>query len=399
MKILLITIIIFLTLNLEGKDIKLKILAKDDNQTLIGASIYFTEIKVGSYTDTSGQALFKNLESKIYNIEISYTGFSDKTITLDLLNNNIIDTTIYLEIMESAAGDVLVEANRSYRTLSTTPTRVEILTDEIDEAASMESSKISHLITHSTGVQVQTTSASSNGSVVRIQGLKGRYTQLLKDGFPLYGGLSSSLDIMQIAPLDLKSVEFIKGSASTLYGGGAIGGLINLVSKTPTQDESLIHLNISHIGSKDINTFFAKKYNDFGVTALASVHSFTKYDPDNDGFSDIPETFKVNINPKLFYTTNENKFYLGFNYSKESRLGGDIDLIDGEIPNTLNYYYDKQNSTRFNTQLSLEHKLSNKSSIKLKNSVNILKDLFKLEQMILDISAILVEIKLTFLLN
>lgn len=94
---------------------------------------------------------------------------------------------------------------------------MEVLTEEIDEASTMDPSKIAHLITHSTGIQVQQTSATSNTANVRIQGLDGRYTQMLKDGFPLYGGFSGSLSIMQIPPLDLRQVEYIKGSASTLY--------------------------------------------------------------------------------------------------------------------------------------------------------------------------------------
>ena len=101
----------------------------------------------------------------------------------------------------------MVEATRTNRSIANVPTRTEVLTDEIDEAASMEPSQIAHLITHSTGIQVQTTSATSNGAVVRIQGLNGRYTQMLKDGFPLYGGFSGSLDVMQIPPLDLRQVE------------------------------------------------------------------------------------------------------------------------------------------------------------------------------------------------
>ena len=59
--------------------------------------------------------------------------------------------------------------------------------------------------------------------------------KLLRDGFPLYSGFSGGLSLMQVAPLDLKQVEVIKGSSSTLYGGGAIAGLVNLVSKTPTE--------------------------------------------------------------------------------------------------------------------------------------------------------------------
>ncbi len=48
------------------------------------------------------------------------------------------------------------------------------------------------------------------------------------------------LSIMQIPPLDLKQVELIKGSNSTLYGGGAIAGLVNLVTIRPEEEASLM---------------------------------------------------------------------------------------------------------------------------------------------------------------
>ena len=51
--------------------------------------------------------------------------------------------------------EIKVEATRTNRSVANVPTRTEVLTEEIDEAASMEPSRIAHLITHSTGIQVQ----------------------------------------------------------------------------------------------------------------------------------------------------------------------------------------------------------------------------------------------------
>ena len=235
----------------------------------------------------------------------------------------------------------------------------------------MEPGKVSHLITHTTGVQVQTTSASSNGAVIRIQGMNGRYTQLLKDGFPMYGGFSGSLDILQIPPLDLRQVEFIKGPASTLYGGGAIGGIVNLLTKTPIKDEILLHINYSSIGARDFNAFVSQKFGKFGFTNLASIHVHNPYDADGDGFSDVAQVNKFNFNPKLFYSPNKKlDFYFGVDYSKENRSGGDMNRIANGPMNYADFYLDKQESDRVSSQFKFTFRISPKSTFTVKNSVS-----------------------------
>ena len=266
--------------------------------------------------------------------------------------------------------EVMVEATRTNRSIANVPTRTEVLTDEIDEAASMEPSQIAHLITHSTGIQVQTTSATSNGAVVRIQGLNGRYTQMLKDGFPLYGGFSGSLDVMQIPPLDLRQVEYIKGSASTLYGGGAIGGLINLLTKRPT-NEQLLHINRSTIGAQDINLFLSRRQGKWGYTTLISRHIHSPYDADGDSFSDVPSVRKWAVNPKLFFYPNaRTEFWLGAQIQLEDRVGGDLSMIQGDAPTAANFYLDSQASQRVSTQALWRKTLASGASITAKNALN-----------------------------
>src|SRR5690606_12116983 len=133
--------------------------------------------------------------------------------------------------------EVEISSTRSARTSGDIPTRVEFMDgEELAEKGNMKPGDIRMLLNESTGIQTQQTSATSYNSSIRIKGLDGKYTQLLRDGMPLYSGFSGGLSLMQIAPLDLKQVEVIKGGASTLYGGGAIAGLVNLISKTPQDD-------------------------------------------------------------------------------------------------------------------------------------------------------------------
>ena len=135
----------------------------------------------------------------------------------------------------------------------------------------MKPGDIRMLLNESTGIQTQQTSATSYNSSIRIQGLDGRYTQILRDGFPLYSGFSGGLSLMQVAPLDLKQIEVIKGSSSTLYGGGAIAGLVNLVSKTPTAKRELSFIgNGTSAGGLDLSGFYSQKFNKVGVTIFGS---------------------------------------------------------------------------------------------------------------------------------
>ncbi|HLG03678.1 MAG TPA: TonB-dependent receptor plug domain-containing protein, partial [Bacteroidia bacterium] len=206
---------------------------------------------------------------------------------------------------------------------------------------------------------------------VRIQGLDGRYAQILKDGFPLYGGFSGSLSIMQIPPLDLRQVEYIKGSASTLYGGGAISGVINLVSKEPVPEENLFHINASHIGAFDVNVFASRRINKIGLTILAQRNAHRYFDADKDGFTDLPELTKYNFNPKLFFFINERtKLTAGATFTTETRTGGDIFLLKNNNPWYLHYYRERNDVNRITTQLKFDHRFSETNSIAVRNSYN-----------------------------
>jgi len=374
MKNIIITLILvaFATITNAQNYFKAKVLDSESNETLIGATLLLKGTNNGVSTDVNGLAILKNIPNGEQIISISFIGYEEEYLHLKFPIESAKVHSILLNPSDTEIGEIIIEATRGNRTVANLPTRTEVLTEEIDEAASMEPSKISHLITHSTGIQVQTTAAGSNGAVVRIQGLNGRYTQMLKDGFPLYGGFSGSLDILQIPPLDLRQVEYIKGPASTFYGGGAISGVINLLTKKADKDETLLHINLSHIGARDFNAFTSKRFGKWGFTNLASMHIHNPYDADadEDGFSDIAQVSKFNFNPKLFYNPNQKTtIYLGATISKENRKGGSMSKINNQNPSTT-YFLDEQESSRITSQFSAQYKLDEVKTITLKNSIS-----------------------------
>lgn len=271
--------------------------------------------------------------------------------------------------------EVVVESTRGNKSINEVPTRVEVLgEEEIEEAASMDPSKIAHLITHTTGVQVQNASPSSNYGMLRIQGLQGKYALFLKDGFPLYGGFSGNLSIMHLPPLDLRQVEYIKGSASTLYGGGAISGIVNLISKLPTKEpEASVMINRSHIGATDFNAFFSQRKEKIGLTVFASHNLQAPYDADGDRFSDLPRSIKSNVFPKIFiYLSKRSELRLGAELSHETRQGGDLDRVYGNARKSeKDFFLEENHSQRLVSTAVFLHEFPSNARLTLKSGYNL----------------------------
>lgn len=348
-----------------------RILEADSNEPLIGATVSLPGTALGAKTGENGIATLRNIPDGRHAVAFSFVGF--ETIIDTLVFPRGTDTlTILLEEESEGIEEVVITSTRSTRTIQNIPTRVEFIAgEELEEKGNMKPGDIRMMLNESTGIQTQQVSATSANSSIRIQGLDGRYTQILKDGFPLYAGFSGGLGLLQTPPLDLKQVEVIKGSASTLYGGGAIAGLVNLISRTPTEERDLRFLvNGTSAGGLDVSGFYGQKFEKVGLTVFASRNSNRPYDPSNTGFTAIPKFERYNINPKLFlYFNPRTRLNFGVNATLEDRTGGDIQYIKGRGDATHSYF-EKNKTQRYSTQLAFDHDFSDNSSLTVKNSVN-----------------------------
>ncbi|WP_077405351.1 TonB-dependent receptor [Cellulophaga omnivescoria] len=370
------TLSIMLTITLcffakaQTSDIQIKVISETDNEPLLGATIYFKELEKGAVTNFDGIATFSEIQNGNQIIKITYIGFEPVETTIDIGIKKIF--SFKLKSSENELDEIVIQSTRSTRTVKKIPTRIEFIgAEELGEKAIMNPTNISMVLRESTGIQMQQTSLSSGSTNIRIQGLDGRYTQLLRDGFPLYGGFSSGLSILQIPPLDLQQFEIIKGSSSTLYGGGAIAGLVNMVSKTPDEEPALdIMLTQTQALGSTANVFYSKRNDKFGVSLYGSGHYQKAYDPENDGFSNLPKTTSISFNPKFFYYPSEKTtFWFGLNGTYDDRIGGDITKIErGE--NGIHQYTEENISKRLSSQAVYNTQIDSTSSLNIKNSVS-----------------------------
>jgi outer membrane receptor for ferrienterochelin and colicins len=374
MKRLLILILSTLSFTAFAQN-SMTIILKDAKSRLVlqGATVTITDLKKASSTDVTGQVTFSDIPAGLHVMEYKLAGYTQK---VDSLSLPLINNTPIIILLEQAAteelDEVVVSSTRSSRTIANIPTRMEVIAgEELDEKGNMKPGDIRMVLNESTGIQTQQTSATSANASIRIQGLDGRYTQILKDGFPLFSGAASGLGLLQTPPLDLKQVEVIKGSSSTLYGGGAIAGLVNLISKTPKEERELnIHLNGTSAGGLDLNGYFGQRFGKAGITVFASRNSNRAYAPGNESFTAIPEFTRFTFNPKLFlYFNDKTTLNFGLNSSAEKRTGGDLLYIKGHGDDT-HTFFEQNKSDRVSSQFAINHKVGEHSAIAFRNSIS-----------------------------
>ena len=220
---------------------------------------------------------------------------------------------------------ITVSATRTDRRLEDLPMRVEVLArEEIEEKMLMTPGDIVMMLNEMGGMRVQATSPSLGAASVRIQGMRGRYTRFLSDGLPLFGEVGG-LGLLQIPPMDLGQVEVIKGVASALYGAGAMGGVVNLISRRPTQEPIReVLVNRSTRGATDAVLFTAGPLTDrWRVSLLGGGHWQSLTDVDEDEWADLPRYARGVVRPRLFWDGgNGRTFFATMGATYEDRAGG-----------------------------------------------------------------------------
>ncbi|MDQ3287601.1 MAG: TonB-dependent receptor [Pseudomonadota bacterium] len=264
---------------------------------------------------------------------------------------------------------IVVESTRSRRRVSEEPIRVEVIQqEEIEEKLLMSPGNIAMLVAETGGVRVQVTSPALGAANIRMQGMRGRYTQLLADGLPLYGGQASSIGLLQIPPTDLSRVEIIKGAASALYGPSALGGVINLISRRPgEQRETEFLLNLTSRDGQDFTGYTASPLTkDWSYSLVGGFHQQSEQDLDDEGWIDMPAYERWTVRPRLFWNSPDGgKALVTFGAMTEDRVGGTLAgrlMPDGQpFPLT-------QDTTRFDAGAVVQLPMRDTDSLHLRAS-------------------------------
>jgi len=305
-----------------GQTAALRIEVRHDGRPVPEAAVVVNGV---TYTTDAHGIVVASLPPGTADIVVVKEGFAPATASVPLRAGREQPVIVDLVPVPALEEQVTVSATRTDRRLEDEPMRVEVLRrEEIEEKMLMTPGDIVMMLNEMGGTRVQVTSPSLGAASVRIQGLRGRYTRFFADGLPLFGEVRG-LGLLQIPPMDLGRVEVIKGVASSLYGAGAMGGVVNLISRRPgraPQRELLV--NRTTRGGTDVVGWYATPARPgWAWTLLAGGHWQERTDVNDDTWSDLPGYARAVVRPRVFWDGGDGRtVFATAGFTAEAREGG-----------------------------------------------------------------------------
>ena len=293
------------------------VIKDSDNNLLFGATIYNSSNSKSVIANEMGAFSIesKKGENKLF---ISYVGYTSTIITLESTGDSINRGLIVLG--NDSLEEIVISGTLRQVSKLKSAVPIELYTADFFKATPKAS--FFEAIEGINGVRPQLNCNICNTGDIHINGQEGANTMVLIDGLPLVSGLSTVYGLSGIPQSLIKQVEVIKGPASTLYGSEAIGGVINLITKSP---ETVHPFNLDTFISSwgELNIDLGAKYtlkNSQGLIGINYFNYSNPIDANEDGFTDLTLQHRISIFNKI----NTKKTSLAFRYFYEDRWGGEM---------------------------------------------------------------------------
>lgn len=285
----------------------------------------------GAVTDSAGHFKIMGLVPGIYVIEASYVGYQRVLSDSIVFDGRIIEQIVDFEMEERAVAlshEVIVTGSRKEQYRANVPSSVSVV--QAIDMVSQQVQTFDQAFNLVSGVQV-TRSSGANVQALSIRGASevagggiGNRVLFLIDGRPSLSPESGGA-LWNLVPLQsIDHIEVVKGAYSSLYGSSAMGGVINVITRTPDAKlEGSAHAHYGFYGAAPAASEYGQQGKYYGVEANLGAHrgdwqylvdgSFKTNDGHRENSSfDLYNTFgkivfKPNVNDQFVLSTNYNR--------------------------------------------------------------------------------------------
>lgn len=325
MKTKLLFLLLLISLPVFSQTGSIKGNITQNNDPVPAVSIAMPSVNIYLSGDNDGNYTIQNIPFGTYEIIFSSVGLKTERKKITVNSTEPVIVNIAFQDENTALDEVVITGTMKEISRTESPIPVEIITPKLFKKNPTAS--LFEAVGMVNGVQPQLNCNVCNTGDIHINGMEGPYTMILIDGMPIVSSLSTVYGLSGIPNSIVERIEVVKGPASSLYGSEAMGGIINVITKTPTKAPLLsADYFVTSWGEQNFDT--AIKFKAGSATSLFGLNYFTYsslVDKNGDNFTDVTLQDRISIFNKWNFERKENKvFSLAARYVYEDRWGGEM---------------------------------------------------------------------------
>jgi outer membrane receptor for ferrienterochelin and colicins len=297
-----------------------------NTKTIKKASIEIVGTNFSTETNAEGTYTFQNIPNGDYNLQVTCIGYKTQIKSIKIRTLGKIQLDFELQIEDNQLNEVVVSGTLKAVKRLESAVPVEVYTPVFFKKNPTPS--IYEALQNVNGVRPQLNCGVCNTGDIHINGLEGPYTSVMIDGMPIVSSLSTVYGLSGIPNSLVERIEIVKGPASSLYGSEAVGGLINIITKNPS-NAPLFSADVFTTSWLETNADIGMKFNiTKKATSLLGLNYYNynqTIDNDHDGFTDVTAQNRISVFNKWNFNRAQNRlFTIAVRGMYEDRWGGDV---------------------------------------------------------------------------
>ena len=290
-------------------------------------SVYIKGTNKGTATDLTGHYMLIDLEPGKHVIVANSVGYKPVEKEIVVEAGKSLEVNFVLEEHIMAIDDVVVTGTKTFKRKTDSPVIVNVM--EGKKLEMIQANTLSEGLSFQPGMRLETDCQTCNYTQLRMNGLAGGYSQILINSRPVFSPLTGLYGLEQIPANMIERIEVVRGGASALYGAGAIGGTVNVITRLPDRNSYSANVNTSVINGDandyilNANVSSVTDRRNSGFSLFASNRKRDSYDHNDDGFSEMAKLKNNSFGINAFILPAPNH-KIEFNLSSmyEYRYGG-----------------------------------------------------------------------------
>ncbi len=298
---------------------------------------------IGTTTDATGHYQLINLPVGDLTIRASGIGYKSTVQKIKTEAGTTHEIKFRIEKDVLNIEGVVVTADRNQTNRAEAPVVVTTISPRL--MTMTQSVNIAEGLSFTPGLRTETDCQNCGYTQLRMNGMDGPYTQILMNSRPVFSGLAGVYGLELIPANMVERMEVVRGGGSALFGGNAIAGTVNIITREPSRNTFNMEgrTGVIGVGGDDGTDPAVDKQFNMNASVIADdrktggyiytmLRNRDAYDANGDDFSEMVEMKNTTFGASLFHKPGEKSkiSFDGYRISEYRRGGNKLDHLPHE---------------------------------------------------------------------